>query len=101
MPGASQAISLLLVGTGLCVYGYQASQRNDNGYGVPSSQPTSSNDTYYGGHWYHSSYHSGGYSSFSDDDSFSHSDTERGGFGEVGHAHGEGHGSGHGSGGHS
>jgi len=96
MPGATQAISLLLVGTGLCAFGYQASQRsNDDAF--PSSQPSSGYNGYSSGGGYHS-YHSG-YSSFSDDDSsISHSShsssTERGGFGSIGHGFGHGSASG-------
>src|ERR1700722_2456106 len=98
MPGATQAISLLLVGTGLCTFAYQTSQRDDDG-AVPSSQPSSDYNTHSSGyhHWYNSSSGSHGYSS-DDESSMSHSSsTERGGFGSIGRAHGDGHG-GHGGG---
>jgi hypothetical protein len=91
MPGATQAISLLLVGTGLCAYGYQASQR-DTDVTFPTSQPYSGYNGNY--HWYHSFSHSGGYSSDDDSSSSHFPSTERGGFGSIGHGHGEGH-SGH------
>ena len=78
MPAATQAISLLLVGTGLCTFAYQASQRDDDG-SAASTQPYSGSGGGY--HWYHSFLHSGGYSSDDRSASSHFSSTERGGFG--------------------
>ncbi len=94
MPGATQAITLLLIGTGICAYGYESSQRGtayDGDDATASTQPSSGYHTYYGGshHWYNSFYHSGGSTSSSSfGSSSSHSSsTARGGFGSTAHAH--------------
>ena len=90
MPRASQAISLLLVGTTLCTYGYTASELRQRRQMESATQPydnwngSSSNHYYHGG-----SYHtwgSGSDEASSDFHSFSHGGTERGGFGGHGHA---------------
>lgn len=86
MPRASQAISLLLVGTGLCTYAYTASELRQRKQMQSATQPyddwngSSSNHYYHGG-----GYHTSGWGS-DDASSDFHGATERGGFGAHGHA---------------
>jgi hypothetical protein len=111
MTNASQAISLLLVGTGICAYGFDASQRRYRQQSEseiqsampPTTQPgghggSSSSypgyyygNSYHNGYYYGNSYHSGSWggsnTGFHPSD-FSHGSTVRGGFGGHGHASG-------------
>ncbi len=83
MPRASQAISLLLVGTGLCTYGYTASELRQKKQMQSATQPysdwngSSSNHYYHGGGYRTSGW--GWQDTSSGFHGISHGSTERGG----------------------
>lgn len=100
MTQATQAISLLLLGTTMCVGAYEASLKRytqeyesfDPSQMDPTTQPGgngNNSNSYYHSHYYghpysHGFWSGGGHSSSSP--GFSHGSVERGGFGSHGHS---------------